>query len=306
LRSTTRVLLLTLTAALLGAAGCARTFSPAAGPQAGKSPVPAAAPRRIVSLAPNITEILYALGLQDRLVADTAQCTYPPEARRKPHIGDVSISVERVVSMKPDLVVAHAFLNRAPIQQLKGLKIPVVAVDPHTLDQVATSIEQIATACGVPARGQDVARQMRTSIQAVSRGPEAASAGPKVLFAVQGNPLWAAGPETFVDEMIRLAGGRSVSASLKPGFNMMSGESAVASAPDVIIVTDPASAQFFHTATAWRNTPAVRHGRVIQVDPDLFVRPGPRLAAGMRQMSDVVAGRPVSHSMAGPIGAGRP
>ena len=121
MRSTTRVLLLTLTAALLGAAGCARTFSPAAGPQAGKSPVPAAAPRRIVSLAPNITEILYALGLQDRLVADTAQCTYPPEARRKPHIGDVSISVERVVSMKPDLVVAHAFLNRAPIQQLKGL-----------------------------------------------------------------------------------------------------------------------------------------------------------------------------------------
>jgi len=253
---------------------------------------PAAAPpvpRRIVSLSPGTTEILFALGLGDKVVGVTQQCDYPEEARRKPKIGDASTSIESVVQARPDLVVAHTFLNRDAIRSLKALKLRVLSIDPASLESIAATVEKVAEACGADAEGRKIASGMRAALDEMTRA--AARGGPRVrvLFAAQGSPIWAAGPNTFVDEMIRLCGGANVAAGIGEGsFNLFSDEAAIAADPDIVLVTDGAAQRHFSKSPGWRNVSAVRKSRVVLVDPDLYLRPGPRLVEGLRQMSGIL------------------
>jgi hypothetical protein len=110
--------------------------------------------QRIVSLAPSITEILFALGLGERVVGVTALCDYPPEARTRPKVGDANISPERVVALKPDLVVAHELLNSRVIPTLRRLKLRVLSANPKDFDKLFAFILQIGEAAGVPERAR--------------------------------------------------------------------------------------------------------------------------------------------------------
>jgi len=166
---------------------------------------------RIVSLAPSLTETMYALGLQDRLVGDTDYCDFPPDARKKPKVGGaINPSLEKIVALKPDLVLVTKSLNRLEtVNALAGLGIPSYATDPHTVQQILTSTERLADVLGVPeagaALGADLERHLADLRQRLS-----GMAPRRVLFIVWPDPLISVGKATFIADALRLAGASSI------------------------------------------------------------------------------------------------
>lgn len=265
--------------------GCNRPNSHANAPAKTNSSVP----KRIVSLTPSNTEILFALGLGNKIVGDTSYCNYPLEAKKKPKIGDMNVSIEKVVALKPDLVLAHAKLNSNVIQRLEGLNVPVMSIDPKTLPEVISSIKLVGNRTGASKRANVVAKKMELTIASVKK-ESASKPKSNVLVVVQSNPLWVAGPDTFVDEMISIVNGENVAHDGKAGFNTFSMETAIARDPDVIVVTNPQDKNFMQKNALWARTKAVKSGKLVYIDPDLLFRPGPRLTDGLKEMEKAVYG----------------
>lgn len=240
-------------------------------------------PVRIVALTPNITEMLFALGLADRIVGVNSRSDYPAAAARKPRVGDMTISAEAVVALKPDLVLAHAYLNRDVIPRLEKLKLRVFALDPKTIGQVISDIRNMGRITARPATAEKLARDMEHAIASV-KAARAKKPAKDVLVVIQSNPLWVAGPKTFVDEMLEIAHARSVANDARPGFVPFSRELAIKRNPDVIVVGVRSDVGYFLKSPEWRNTKAVKSGRVFFINNDLLVRPGPRLVAGLREL----------------------
>ncbi len=243
-----------------------------------------AKPMRIVSISPNSTEILYALGLASRVVGVTRYCDYPPEAKKKPKVGDMTTSAEAVVALKPDLVLAHAFANDAAIPRLEKLGLTVFAIDPRTMAQVARDIRTIGRITARPKTGEKVASEMERQVSDV-RKRCAKRPVRKVLVVIQSSPLWAAGPKTFVDEMIRLAHAKNVAFDARPGFVTFSKELAISRNPDVIVAGVKSDADYFLKSPEWRKTNAVKYRRVFVIKSELMTRPGPRLAGGLEELA---------------------
>ena len=243
-----------------------------------------ARPERLVSLTPGTTEILFALGLGSRVVGDTGYCNFPPAAAGKRKVGDSTISVEAVLGLKPDLVLAHGKLNETVVAQLERLGLTVFTMDPKTVSEVARDIRSVGLITGRPKTARAVAARLE---QSVFRAKAAcAKRGRKrVLFVVQSDPLWAAGPNTFVDEMIRDVNARNVAGDARAGYVTFSKELAVSRNPDLILVGREADVGYFYRSAAWRNTNAARHKRVLAVNSDIFFRPGPRLADGLMKLA---------------------
>lgn len=251
----------------------------------GKTVTIQAKPARIVSLAPNLTEIVFALGAGNRLVGVTKYCNYPPAALKVPKVGDMTASAESVLSRKPDLVLAHAFLNSQLISKLEGLRLVVFALDPKTLAQVQSDIITIGKITDRFPQARSISKKMAAEIKSVA----AARANKKpesVLVVIQANPLWAAGPRTFIDEMLRTANAKNIAYDARPGFVPFSKELAISRNPDVIIVGSEADRMFFLTSPTWKNTRAAKSSRVYVINNDLLVRPGPRLIKGLKEIAN--------------------
>lgn len=244
-------------------------------------------PTRIVSLTPSNTEILYSLGLGERVVGVTRYCDYPAEAKKKPKVGDVQINTEAVVALKPDLILAHAVLNDSVIPRLEKLGLTVFAVNPVTIGDVARDIRTIGRITGRPRTAARIASLIETKVKNIA---VACAKRPlrRVLVVVQSNPLWVAGPRTFVDEMIRITHAKNVAFDARPGFVTFSKELAIARNPDVIVVGIEADAKYFLKSPEWRRTNAVKNKRVFVIKSDLMVRAGPRLAVGLEQLARVL------------------
>lgn len=253
----------------------------------GKSVKIAKQPRRIVALAPNITETLYALGLEKNIVGVNAWSDYPPAAKKKTKVGDMRINVEKVLSLKPDLIIAHGKLNDAELRQFENLGNTVISVDPKTLKQVGESISLIGRACGAQNKATAIARQLSTQAEK-ARKAAAGSRKVRTLVIIQPNPLWVAGPRTFVDEMLKICNAENVASDARSGFNIFPIERALARDPQVIVVGRAEERDFFLKSPVWRNCSAVKNKKVKVVNPDLIVRPGPRLSAGIKALDTAI------------------
>ena len=243
-----------------------------------------APPRRIVSLAPSITEILFALNLDGRIVADTTYCTYPPQARSLPHIGDYRTSLEKVVAQRPDLVVASLSANHQAVEGLERLGVKVFAVDPKTVAETMDAILQIGKITGAEAQARRVVQTMEARISAVKRRVARAKRHPKVLIVLQAQPLWVAGSSNFMDDVVTLAGGINVARDAGPGFKTYSMERVVVDRPDVILASKEDAARLLATPSL-ASVPAVRSHALYTIDPDLLARPGPRLVLGVEAVA---------------------
>lgn len=229
--------------------------------------------------------MLYALGLGSRIVADTANCDYPPAAKLKPHVGDMNINIESVVALKPDLVVGDSLWNTADIARLKQLHLNIFDPHPTTIEDVEAEIIQLGDITGTARQGRRVAAGMKQKV-ALARSLAAHNNGrPRVLCLVGYDPLYVAGPGTFVGEMITLAGGANVVST--PGFPSYSKESAVASMPQIILCGSE-DARRIAEDPAWQVVPAVREKRVYTIESDLLDRPGPRLADGLVDIARII------------------
>lgn len=293
--------LMTIVAALVGLPAGLRAASPPPADRVvvddlGREVRLAAAPRRIVSLAPNLTETLFALGLGDRLVGVTDFCDYPPAAMRLARVGGVaSPSVERILALRPDLVLATTVGNgRDAVLGLAALGLPVVVTDPHDLDGVARSFELAGLAAGAPEEGVTLARQFRDRVEAVRRRVEG-RARPRTLVLVWPDPLVAAGPSSFVASLLRVAGGTNAlggeaASRLTGQYPTLGVESVLALAPEVIVLAGSpgTTVEALSRLRRYREIPAVREGRLVAIDQELLARPGPRLAAAAEALAEVL------------------
>ncbi len=239
---------------------------------------------RIVSLTPSNTEILFALGLDKEIVGVTRYCDYPPAARKKAKIGDMKVSIEAVAALKPNLILAHSYMNDAAIPRLRQLGFRVVAVDPKTIDQVIQDIRKIGKITHRSRIAENIAANMKNAVNRI-RKSRLGKPVRKVLVAIQSNPLWVAGPGTFVNEMLQIANAENVAFDARPGFVTFSRELAISRNPDVIITGLKSDVDFFMNSPLWKNVNAVRNKRVYVIDNDMLLRPGPRLTNGLEQLA---------------------
>ena len=256
-------------------------------------PVTLAAPAtRIVSLVPSVTEILFALGAEDRLVGVTDFCDYPPAARQKPSVGGmVSPNLEVLVSRKPDLVVATTEGTREEtVAQLGRLRIPTYLVVAHRVTDVTALVSHLGELTGRRAAADALRARIEQRVDAVRRAV-APYRRPRVLYVLWPEPLIVPGRDALVTELIRLAGGESISAGDGDSYPRYSLEAAVAKAPEVILLANHGANTGPIDRERWQRLselPAIRTGRLHQVEGNLLHRYGPRVVDGLEQLARVI------------------
>lgn len=244
---------------------------------------------RFVSLAPNLTEIVYAIGQGDRLVGNTTFCDYPPEAKNVEKVGDtLQPSIERILALRPQLVlVSTSSQLEAFTKQLNEHQIAVYVTDPRDLEGVFRSILSVGDLLNESAAASELVKRLRARAEKVERA--VAGLPPvSVFFQLSGQPLYTAGRSSFVTNLIVRAGGRSVTSDVNEAWPRLSDEAALASRPEAVIMLSGdamGAAANEKVAAALRNSPAVQHGRVYLIDGDLLTRPGPRLIDGLEQIA---------------------
>lgn len=252
-------------------------------------------PQRIVSLAPSITEVLFALKLGDRIVGVTSYCDFPAEAKSREKIGDtLKPNLERLIALKPDLVLISTASQLEKItQQLDQLGIPVFVTNPKSVAGVLTSIRQIGELTDTAQQGEVLAAEMQGRISTVQR-QVAGQDVPRVLYILQLSPLITAGKNTFINDLIIQAGGRSISGEESADYPQFSLETAIARAPEVIIVPASHGTELVNVEAvkqAFATTPAVKNNRIVRVNPDLIDRPGPRIVEGLEAIRAGIYGK---------------
>jgi iron complex transport system substrate-binding protein len=244
---------------------------------------------RIVSLAPNLTEIVYAVGAGERLVGNTTFCDYPAAAKDVAKVGDtLQPSIERILALRPQLVlVSTASQLEAFTKQLNEHQIAVYVTDPRDLEGVFRSILGVGDLLNEAVAAGELVKQLRARNEQVERAV-AGRPDVSVFFQLSGQPLYTAGKTSFVTNLIARAGGRSVTADVNEAWPRLSDEVALASHPDAIIMLSGdamGAAANTKVAAALKNSPAALSGRVYRIDGDLLTRPGPRLIDGLEQMA---------------------
>ena len=239
-------------------------------------------PVRVVSLAPNITEIVYALGQAHRLVGVTTYSDYPAEAASLPKVGSyVHLDLERIVSLAPDLCLAIKDGNPiAAASRLESLGIPVYAADPRDLESVMDTMSRIGKLLQADKQAEQLVQGMQRRIQAVEDLVAKTDHRPGLFFQIGVSPIVSVGTNTFIHELIIRAGARNL-AEGDVSYPRFSKEQVLGMMPDIIITSSMARADVFEKIRAdwyqWKNLPAVKNDRIYFQDSNLFNRPSPRL-----------------------------
>lgn len=261
--------------------------------QMGRSVVVPQDPRRVVALAPSITEIIYALGREDRLVGVTRFSDFPPAAKDLPRVGSyVHLDLERIVALAPDLCIAVKDGNpKAVIQRLEALQIPVYAVNPVDLGAIGDTILEVGGLLNARPAAESLAAEMNARITAVKDRVAATTHRPRVFFQIGISPIVSVGSGTFIHELITMAGGTNVAAGAVP-YPRFSREETIALAPEIVIITSMDRNESFLKAQAewqqWPEIPAARDRRIHLVDSDLFDRASPRLVDGLELLAGLL------------------
>lgn len=239
----------------------------------------------IVSLAPNLTETIFAVGGGDLLVGVTTFCNYPPETKAIRKVGDTQKpNIETIIALKPQIVfVSTASQLEGFTKTLEEQRIAVFVSGPDSLDDIYKSIETIAQIVGNPERGEKLVDDMKARV-AAARGPVVYGSAPRVFVQLDKDSLYTIGRESYITDIIARAGGVSATADLATAYPKISKETALAMNPDVIIISE--SANNFVPNEAFRNSPAVKNGRVYRINADLLSRPGPRVVDALEQIAE--------------------
>jgi iron complex transport system substrate-binding protein len=292
-----RLVALVAILAAIACAGAAQTTAakPPAGPisvkdSAGRTislPAPA---RRIVSISPQATEVVFAVGAGAYVVGDTTYCDYPAAAATLPKVGGFSastISVERIVALRPDLVISAGTMHAQVEAALARLSIPVFAYDPQDFAGIAASMNAIGDLAGTGEAARKASGDMLAAIDRVKAALASVPAEkrPTVFWEIYDEPLMTCGSATFPHAIVEAAGGRDIFADLPGAWPRVSAEEVIRRAPAYIMGADDHGDKLTVAAVAsrpgWASIPAVRNGRIILVSANLVSRAGPRVAEGV-------------------------
>jgi len=246
-----------------------------------------AAPQRIVSLAPSITENLFALGVGDRVVGVTSWCDYPVEARSRTIVGDaMNLNVELLLSLDPDLVVGDSTLVYSHLERLQELGIPTFVIGPQTVAEVQNSLIDLGDAVGSKERGEELAAAMGARLVELTAKIQRQKK-PRVFMEIWNEPLMTAGPGSFMDELIVLAGGENIAGDAGTPWPVFSEELVIERDPEVVILTSYNLEEAL-SRPAWQVTSAMKNGRVYEVNPDLYSRSTARLLDALAELIEIL------------------
>jgi iron complex transport system substrate-binding protein len=250
-------------------------------------------PHRVVSLAPNITEMVYALGEEARLKGVSLFSDYPIQAKQHTKVGSyIALDLEKIVAIKPDLCIAIKDGNpKRVIDRLASLGIAVYAVDPRDLNSVMETILHLGNLLNAAEKAETLVQEMRARIRGVKKNVSSVSHQPGVFFQIGISPIVSVGTDTFIHELIVLAGGINLAAgsTTYPRFNR---EQILVLAPDIFIITSMARSAVFEEVKAkwnkWPQIPAVQNQQIYIEDSNLFDRPSPRLVDGLELLVKLI------------------
>lgn len=249
-------------------------------------------PARIVSLAPSITEMLFALGLEERIVGVTEFCDFPPAAKSKAKVGYSNPSMEAIIALRPEVVLTPKDFLRPDLQvKLEQLKIPVFVLDAHTLEDIPLQIHTLGQMFEKASAANAVTQLMRQRLAEIRRKVEALPTR-RVLYVLNSQPLITVGPGSFIHQMIGLAGGTNIATQTNVAYPRLSMESVLKEDPEVLIFpsgeveTVPRSEQ--QQWRRWDSLSAVKQQRFHEVSSSLLNRPGPRVVEGLEQLARAI------------------
>jgi iron complex transport system substrate-binding protein len=251
-------------------------------------------PEKIVSLAPSATEILFALGLGDRVVGVDAYSDYPPEAQDIERIGDFDgPNIEKILDLKPDLVIAGNKLQEKTIQQLEDLKVPTVAVEASIFDNIYGSIQLVGKITGAEDKVQELVDSMTKRVEDIKEKVKDAEK-PTVYYVMSYGDMgnWTSGPGSFINDLMEMAGGDCITKDGGAPWMDYSLETLIERDPDILIVSSDmgteANLEWLKNANGYKDLTAVKEGRVYVVESGLVTRPGPRIVDGLETIAKIL------------------
>ncbi|MFH1868725.1 MAG: cobalamin-binding protein [Candidatus Omnitrophota bacterium] len=246
---------------------------------------------RIISIAPAMTEILYSLGLDKEIIAVTSFCNYPKEAAEKEKIGTFSDpSIEKIVSLKPDMIFAAGLEQAMVVERLRKLGLKVYVNYPSTIDELLNEISNIGMLTNRKKEAYKLVGSMKERIDAISRETKSISLEnkKKVFIEIWHDPLITAGKGSFVDELVKIAGGINIAYDTSRPYSYFSAELVIERDPDFIILGhegEPDVLSSMKKRIGWDKIKAIRNSGVFNdINPDLFLRPGPRIVDGLEKI----------------------
>lgn len=235
-------------------------------------------PKRIVSIIPSTTELLFDVGAGEQVAGVTTYCDWPPEAKKKPKIGDVVVDYEKMAALKPDVVVTSWSTTRKASAEIEGKGYPLFSVEPRSFEEIIVSLRQLGALTGHQAEGERAAAALEARVKAV-----VASSGPTVYIEHSPEPLGTTGPDTYMGDAIRRAGGRNV---FDGGWHLVDWEAVMSRDPDVILIAHDRKTGY-ESRAGWSNLRAVKNKRVYFVAKEHYMYPTPRLADGLEEAARI-------------------
>lgn len=256
-----------------------------------------AVPERVISLAPSTTEIAYAIGAGSRVIAVDQFSDYPEAVKSLPRVtSGLNYNFEQIVALKPDLVLAAGITAPDVIKKLEDLKLTVVVVGAPvtTFDTVKSDIQLAGQALGAQSGAKRVSDDIDRRVAAVKTKLAQATTRPRVYWELDStDPAkpYAPGPGSFIDDLIKLAGGQNVTASAKQAYSQVNAEEIIRADPEIIILSDAAygtTPESVKARPGWDVITAVKNGKVFPIDDNLVSRPGPRIAEGLEAAARLI------------------
>ena len=250
-------------------------------------------PQRIISLAPNITEILFNLGLDEQIVGVSIHCNFPEKARTKVQVGSyLSPDLEKIISLKPDLIIATGAGNtRDTVERLQKLGLPTYVIFPKNFDDILRSIRHLGQVSNREKEALGIIQGMQKRSQRVIEITKGLP-WPKVFVQIGDAPIITIGRGGFADDLIHLAGGENIAGKEKEMYPRLGIEEILKRAPEVILISSMNPKAEYHKIfqewARWKIIPAVRDGRIHLIDSDLIDRPSPRIIDGLEEMARIL------------------
>lgn len=250
-------------------------------------------PQRIISLAPNITEILFALGLEDRIIGVTRYCDYPKGTTEKEIIGGmIDPNLEKIIALNPDLVIGFRGNTLRVLERIKSLDLPLFALEMGaSLESIFPLINKIGTITRMEKKADMLTRSLRKKYADILSALRSVRHEPKVFLSLHGMGLWTCGNESFLNDLIRKARGVNIAGDIPRKWLHFNKEQFIHENPEVIIILSKSREDFSKTKERLKNedqfegVKAIRTGRIYLLDENLSTRPGPRLIDAFAELA---------------------
>ncbi|OGS43837.1 MAG: hypothetical protein A2539_06200 [Elusimicrobia bacterium RIFOXYD2_FULL_34_15] len=251
---------------------------------------------RIISLTPATTEILFALGLDKNIVAVTTYCNYPPEVKNKEKVGSFSNpDIEKIFSLKPDIIFTTDQEQNKLNQKLKGLGLNIFCVDPKTIKGIIVSIKKIGDVTGRNKEAESLVNKIKGKINYYKSKTEKIKKKPRVFIEIYSKPFMTVNKDTFINDIFDIVGCENVFKDLPLPYCQITAESIINKNPEWIVVLSMQDKDNV-LRRGWESVDAVKNNRIIaNINPDIFLRPGPRIIEGMDILYKVIFEKSKNH-----------